>query len=63
MKDLLEALKDSLGVIAVVFACAASAFSAMNLGEFAVLLIAVCAFILHIGLSITIKRMDKEGKK
>ena len=43
-----------------VFACAASVFCAMRLGEGTVLLIAICAYILYIGLAITIKRMDKE---
>lgn len=60
MKDLLESVKESLEIIAVVFACAASVFCVLRWGEFAVLLIAICAYVLYIGLSITIKRMDKE---
>ena len=63
MKDLLEAVKESLGTISVVFACAASVFCVMRLGEGTVLLIAICAYILYIGFAITIKRMDKEEKK
>lgn len=63
MKDLLEAVKASLGTITVVFACAASVFCAMRLGEGTVLLIAICAYILYIGLAITIKRMNKEEEK
>lgn len=63
MKDVLEAVKESLGTISVVFACAASVFCVMRLGEWVTLLIAGCAYILYIGLSITIKRMDKEEKK
>lgn len=60
MKDILEAVKESLGTISVVFACAASVFCVMRLGEWVTLLIAGCAYILYIGLAITIKRMDKE---
>lgn len=63
MKDVLEVVKESLGTISVVFACAASAFCVMRLGEGTVLLIAICAYILYAGLSITIKRMDKEEEK
>lgn len=59
MKDVLEAVKESLGTISVVFACAASVFCVMRLGEYVTLLIAGCAYILYIGLAITIKRMDK----
>lgn len=55
MKDILEAVKESIGTISVVFACAASVFCAMRLGEGTVLLIAICAYILYIGLDITIK--------
>ena len=63
MKDILEAVKESLGTISVVFACAASVFCVMRLGEYVTLLIAGCAYILYIGLAITIKRMDKEETK
>ena len=63
MKDILKAVKESLASIAVIFACAASIFSVMRWGEFTVLLIAICAYILYIGLAITIKRMDKEEEK
>lgn len=59
MKDILVAVKESLGTISVVFACAASVFCVMRLGEYVTLLIAGCAYILYIGLAITIKRMDK----
>lgn len=62
MKNILEAVKESLGTISVVFACAASVFCVMRLGEYVTLLIAGCAYILYIGLAITIKRMDKEVK-
>lgn len=62
MKDLLESLKDALGTIAVVFACAASVFCVLRFGEWTVLLIAICAFILYAGLSVTLKLMDKENK-
>lgn len=62
MKNVLEALKESLGTISVVFACAASVFCALRLGEETVLLIAICAYILYAGLSITLKRMNKEDK-
>ena len=60
MKDILEAVKESLGTISVVFACAASVFCVMRLGEYVTLLIAGCAYILYIGLAIAIKRMNKE---
>lgn len=63
MKDILETMKESLGTISVVFACAASVFCVMRLGEGTVLLIAICAYILYIGLAITVKRMDKEEEK
>ena len=63
MKDILKAVKESLARIAVIFACAASIFSVMRWGAFTVLLIAICAYILYIGLAITIKRMDKEEEK
>jgi len=43
-------VKESLGTISVVFACAASVFCVMRLGEGTVLLIAICAYILYIGL-------------
>lgn len=60
MKDILETVKESLGTISVVFACAASVFCVMRLGEGTVLLIAICAYILYIGLAITVKRMNKK---
>lgn len=63
MKNVLEVLKESLGTISVVFACAASVFCVIRLGEGTVLLIAICAYILYAGLSITLKRMDKEEKR
>lgn len=63
MKDILKAVKESLAIIAVIFACAASVFCVMRWGEFTVLLIACCAYILYTGLAITIKRMDKEEEK
>lgn len=63
MKDILKAVKESLGTISVVFACAASVFCVMRLGEGTVLLIAICAYILYIGLAIAIKRMNKEKSK
>ena len=63
MKDILEAVKESLGTISVVFACASSVFCVMRLGEGSALLIAICAYILYIGLAIAIKRMDKEEEK
>lgn len=63
MKNVLEVLKESLGTISVVFACAASVFCVIRLGEGTVLLIAICAYILYAGLSITLKRMDKEDKR
>ena len=50
-------------LISVVFACAASVFCVIRLGEGTVLLIAICAYILYAGLSITLKRMDKEDKR
>ena len=63
MKDILVAVKESLAIIAVIFACAASMFCVMQLGEWVTLLIAGCAYILYIGLAIAIKRMNKEGTK
>ena len=60
MKDILVAVKESLAIIAVIFACAVSIFCVMRLGEWVTLLIAGCAYILYIGLSVTIKRIDKE---
>ena len=60
MKDILEAVKESIAIIAVIFAYAVSMFCVMRLGEWITLLIASCAYILYIGLAITIKRMDKE---
>lgn len=60
MKDILEAVKESLAIIAVIFACAVSMFCVMRLGEGTVLLIAICAYILYIGLAVTVKRMNKE---
>lgn len=63
VRNLLEVLKDALGTIAVVFACAASVFCVLQFGEGTVLLIAICAFILYAGLSVTLKLMDKEDKQ
>lgn len=60
MKNLLDLLKEAFGTISVVFSGAASVFSVMHLGEFITILIAICAFILYMGLSITVKMMDKE---
>lgn len=60
MRNLLEVLKSILGTIAVVFACAASVFCVLRFGEETVLLIAICAYILHGGLTITLKLMGKE---
>ena len=62
MKEVLKAIKEGLGIISVVFACAVSMFCVMRLGEWVTLLIAGCAYILYIGLAITIKRIDKEVK-
>lgn len=63
MKDILEAVKESLAIIAVIFACAVSIFCVIRLGEWITLLVAGCAYILYIGLTITIKRINKEEKK
>lgn len=63
MKDILVAVKESLGTISVVFSCTASVFCVMRLGEGTVLLIAICAYILYISLAIAIKRMNKEEEK
>lgn len=63
MKDILVAVKESLAIIAVIFACAVSMFCVMRLGEWVTLIVAGCAYILYIGLSVTIKRMDKEEEK
>ena len=63
MKEVLKAIKEGLGIISVVFACAVSMFCVMRLGEWVTLLIAGCSYILYIGLAITIKRMDKEESK
>ena len=37
MKDILEAVKESLAIIAVIFACAVSMFCVMRLGEWVTL--------------------------
>ena len=63
MKDILEAVKESLAIIAVIFACAVSMFCVMRLGEWVTLIVAGCAYILYIGLTIAIKRIDKEETK
>ena len=63
MKDILEAVKKSLAIIAVIFACAVSMFCVMRLGEWVTLIVAGCAYILYIGLTIAIKRIDKEETK
>lgn len=63
MKDILVAVKESLAIIAVIFACAVSMFCVMRLGEWVTLIVAGCAYILYIGLSVTIKLMDKEETK
>ena len=60
MKDILEAVKESLAIIAVIFACAVSMFCVMRLREWVTLIVAGCSYILYIGLDVTIKRMDKE---
>ena len=63
MRNLLKVLEDAFGTIAIVFACASSVFCVMRFGEETVLLIALCAFILYAGLSVTLKLTDKEDKQ
>ena len=59
MKDILESLKECFGIIAATSAFAASVFGILRFGEWAVLLIAFCSFLLYIGISITIKMIKK----
>ena len=59
MKDVLKSLKECFGIIAATSAFAASVFGIMRFGEWAVLLIAFCSLLLYIGISITIKLINK----
>ena len=47
MKDVLESLKECFGIIAATSAFAASVFGILRFGEWAVLLIAFCSFLLY----------------
>lgn len=60
MKNVLESLKDCFGIIAAMSAFAASVFGILRFGEWAVLLIAFCSFLLYIGISVTLKMTNKK---
>lgn len=62
MKKILEILEDFLGLISVVSIFAASLYAVSSWGIYIVILIAICAYILYLGVHITRKLMDKENE-
>ena len=62
-KILLETLEDFLGFISAVSIFAVSLYAVSSWGIYIVMLIAICAYILYLGIHITRKIMDKEGER
>lgn len=62
LKNVLESINDALSFIALVSGIALSVIGILTLGTHAVVLIATCSLVLGVGLSITLKLMNKKEK-